>query len=105
MNVFGPREKDPLLQDDPLAPSSDPRTAAEDSTPKESPPAESEDETADSRLLLGSMTDAQEGKLTTLNRALANGWTLERVELRPADTLAFVLHRSDTESESSKRLL
>lgn len=88
MSIFGPPDKDPLLQDDPLAPSAD----DQHSFSEESSGA-GEEGPDTSRLLVQSMADAQNGKLDGLNRALARGWSLERVDLNPEGTLAFVLRR------------
>lgn len=103
MNVFGPPETDPLLQDDPFPPLSDNQSSADADPPGPSRPKPENEAAASSKLLLGSMADAQEGNLSALNRALANGWILERVEFRPAKTLAIVLRRPPSEAETSEQ--
>lgn len=108
MDVFGSREGDPLLQDDPLAPSDGEAEEASDSAPQsdeaaESPSsseqreeegdtvfdaaqrtsaaAESEDEST--RVIVRSAEAAAEGRLTELNAAFEKGWRLDYVDLRP----------------------
>lgn len=136
MNPFGSRDEDPLLQNDPLAPSSDdaasddeadasgeppPETtdasppssekttaqsgkigsgpgeaSARDEDPPVSDPSPAADQSVfspsdgffafegqgDTRVVVRSVPEASEGRLTVLNAALGRGWRLARVELR-----------------------
>lgn len=120
MSVFGSRNEDPLLQNDPLVPSSDEdetspdessstddaadgqdasgsETTAANGTPQAgggvfgeggSPKSDAKDGHASSggraetRIIVHSIGEADREPLTAVNRALDDGWRLDRIETR-----------------------
>jgi hypothetical protein len=97
-SIFGSRDEDPLLQDDPFAPS----PGGESSSSSGDPVSESDAQAADeqpntprteekTRRLLYTREEATGGELAELNRALAGHWRLSRVKLRDDGRIAFVL--------------
>ena len=109
MSLFGSRENDPLLQDDPFAPSegepSD-SSSAEDSSPPggqaDEPSASDAGNRASSRdeegkrVLVRGVDEAEAGTLSALNTAFDQGWRLEKVVHREetADLLFWLRQRS-----------
>ena len=110
MSVFGSRDEDPLLQDDPLAPSADDddheeaspdeTTSSDDVTRRaSSSPAEGrrggvtvfgrvaptgddgEEAGGETRVLVQSPAEAASGALAALNNALDDGWRIRRVDV------------------------
>ena len=110
MDVFGSREGDPLLQDDPFAPSDEETDDASDSAPPQSADASEQASAPDgsaeqleaekntvfdslptasamegedaTRVIVRSAEAAAEGRLTELNAAFDQGWRLAHVDLR-----------------------
>lgn len=128
MSLFGSREDDPLLQDDPLAPSeeaSQPRDDASSrsgadgpdaaraddgpapSRPDEAPAAGADDGRglngeAARRALVRSVDDAERGDLSVLNTAFDQGWRLEGVVYREETAdLLFLLQQQDPSAEQN----
>lgn len=123
MDPFGSREDDPLLQGDPFAPTSSEddadggEAASENRSPVETGEASRSGETTgesvfeesgshfaldgdgDTRVVFRSAEGASEGRLTVLNAAFDQGWSLDRVELRKGEgggagtSIAFVLRQ------------
>ena len=107
MDLFGPRDEDPLLRNDPLAPSDSEGDRAErpdDPDPDdasrpgasdaEAPPPDDRAPENRSRRVAYSREEAAEGPLPTLNRALGQGWRLARVRLRDNEAFVFTLRRA-----------
>jgi hypothetical protein len=124
MSIFGSREEDPLLQDDPLAPSSEDESAPEDEppagddpapasaedaeeAPTEEPPDESEghfalDGEGTTRTLVRSVGEAEHGNLTVLNAAFDQGWRVDCVVYQEeSDDLLFQLRREESGSDQN----
>lgn len=126
MSIFGSRQDDPLLQNDPLSPSAD-DTAPSTPTKEHSVPVERSDSVfgrteapprgdgaAGHRIVRHTAAKAESGPLTELNAAFDAGWRLDHVDLQPEAsgneeneppgstsgslTLAFVLYRIDAEA-------
>jgi hypothetical protein len=110
MSVFGSRDEDPLLQDDPLAPSADDddheeaspdeTTSSDDVTRSASSSSaeggrgggtvfgrvtptgtNDEEDGRETRVLVQSPAEAASGALAALNNALDNGWRIRRVDI------------------------
>lgn len=108
MSIFGSREDDPLLQDDPFAPPPDDDPSAEEDAspaeqsadaPSDETPSRSESvfgpsdgegdrfsESTSTRVLVHPVEEAANGHLAQLNMALDEGWRFRRVELREEAT-------------------
>jgi len=107
MSVFGSRDDDPLLQDDPFAPPSNASSTSPSSEvptdPDTDPPeAPSEGHSVfddrEKHRVICSKEQAVEGKLDKLNASLKQGWIFDCIEFRPASSsLVFVLQRSTSE--------
>lgn len=113
MSLFGSREDDPLLQDDPFAPSDDepsssaraPEEAPADddgiapasAAPEEEPRPSFDGETA-RRALVRSVDKAEAGTLGALNTAFDQGWRLDKVVYREetADLLFLLRQQEDS---------
>lgn len=89
MDVFGSRDDDPLLRNDPLAP-----LGPKEDDPGTSGGTERSGGARPSRLVEYSAEEAATGPLRTLNRAFGQGWRLKRVE-RKRSRLIFTLRRDD----------
>jgi hypothetical protein len=98
MSLFGSRENDPLLQDDPFAPSDeDPPADAEDEAGAGASEADasSVDEPAPTtRKMTYTRQEARAGDLTELNRALDREWRLASIRLEDDNALQLTLRRS-----------
>jgi hypothetical protein len=88
MTLFGSRDEDPLLKNDPLAPS-EPKDGDADGATEGT-----EEKAPASRRVEYSVAEAATGPLRTLNRAFGQGWRLARVD-RDGDRLIFTLRRAD----------
>jgi len=90
MSLFGSRENDPLLQDDPFAPSEGEPSASDAGNR-----ASSRDEEG-KRVLVRGVDEAEAGTLSALNTAFDQGWRLEKVVHREetADLLFWLRQRS-----------
>lgn len=98
MNLFGSREEDPLLQDDPFAPDSDdpssasePRSADPDTDPNPAVPTEGEQQEEDGRTLVYTQEEAETGPLSELNQAFDQEWRLKQIQFRDDGALVFTL--------------
>ena len=123
MDLFGSREEDPLLENDPLAPSPDENAdSGEEPTADDAPSSSNDDDspsgdapsssnasngssphfalagTGDTRTLRRSVEKTEDGGLSVLNAAFDQGWRLDRIEYRAeTDDLLFTLRREDSE--------
>lgn len=110
MSVFGSRDDDPLLQGDPLAPSSSEKDAEDTHQDDTGTPLDETDDPdrslngtsvfddSDEYRVVRSVDEAASGQLDELNASLEGDWRLDRVELEMALSsrfLTFVLHRAD----------
>jgi hypothetical protein len=99
MSLFGSRDDDPLLQNDPLGPETDDGEARPEASPTEDErrsarPGDGTDAApAQDRTLVYSREEAKEGTFAELNRALEQNWRLTQVQLREDGSLAFQLRR------------
>jgi hypothetical protein len=97
MGLFGSRDDDPLLQNDPLAPSADesPTEGEEASSDPDRASAQRRDRPGrvETRTLAYTEEEATDGALADLNRALIRHWRLTRVQLREDGQLLFRLRR------------
>jgi hypothetical protein len=98
MSLFGSRENDPLLQDDPFAPSDeDPPADAEDETGADASGGDASpvDEPAPTtRTITYTRQEARAGDLTELNRALDREWRLDSIRLEGDNALQLTLRRT-----------
>lgn len=108
MSLFGSREEDPLLQDDPFAPSSQDNQTAEGA---ENLDALDKTANPDSSNVGGSVFEASEewrvirsskGQFDEINASLKQGWFLHDIELHnppsssASHSFVFILRRSET---------
>jgi len=126
MSIFGSREEDPLLQNDPLAPPSDDSSDSSSAHPEglrsdsDSPlsnaltEAESPGpgapfafpEEGPTRTLRRSVEAAREGHLSILNAAFDQGWRLTRIEYQEQTAdLLLVLRREASETDRTDRIV
>lgn len=152
MSLFGPRKEDPLLQNDPLAPSSEEEKSTESSSKDVSPendangeeashreqeaedlespsssttgesqdsvftPSRTQDDNegrgffqfgsrGDSRVIVRSAKEADEGRLNVINSAMDEGWRLDRVEtFEEASTQGTAAEKAGNEERSQLKL-
>lgn len=109
MGLFGSRDDDPLLQDDPFAPSSDESSAHDDGAATETDPAapqrrDGSDHT-DTRTIAYTQEEATDGALADLNQALVQDWRLDRVQLGDDGQLVFCLQRDTRASGEESTII
>ena len=151
MSLFGSRKEDPLLQNDPFAPSSEEdkstESSSEDDPPENNPdrdetsqreqeaeesespssstageskdsvftPSRTQEEEGkgffqfgsrgDSRVIVRSAKEAEEGRLTVINSAIDEGWRLDRVETsEEAPTQGTASEKMENEERSQFKL-
>ena len=103
MDLFGSRDDDPLLQNDPLAPSADESsTDGEEAAPdpdRASAQRRDQPGRGETRTLAYTQEEATDGALADLNRALIRNWRLTRVQLREDGHLLFRLRHDPGASD------
>lgn len=126
MSVFCPRNEDPLLQNDPLAPSDETEADEESSEETPSPKGDSlaeekgareassepaskfaSSETGcPTRTITCSTEAANDGRLAPINTALNQGWRLDRVDvLEDGAKIAFLLERKTEAADAPARVV
>jgi len=98
MGLFGSRDDDPLLQDDPFAPSSSDPPSRDDEASTDpgrtSPQRHEEPEQASTRTIEYTQEEVTEGALDDLNQALVQDWRLTRIQMQEDGQFVFRLQRS-----------
>jgi len=109
MGLFGSRDDDPLLQDDPFAPgSSDPSSHDEDASADPGRTASQrhkEPERASTRTIEYTQEEATEGALDDLNQALVQNWRLTRIHVQDDGQLVFRLQRGSGPSGKEETII
>ena len=109
MGLFGSRDEDPLLQDDPFAPNSDESDGSDEGGSPESASSaqrrREEPGRAETRAITCTQAEATEGALADLNQALVQNWRLARIQVRDDGRLVFQLRRDQGASGEAETII
>ena len=105
MGLFGSRDDDPLLQDDPFAPGSTDSPSDDEDTStnadRTSVQKRNEPDRTDSRTIACTQDEATEGALDELNQALVQEWRLAGIQLQDDGQFIFRLQRDTGASDKA----
>ena len=109
MGLFGSRDEDPLLQDDPFAPGADAPASSDDGASARSSESPTQHQEAagppETRAITCTQEEATDGALSDLNQALVGGWRLARVQLQNDGRFVFQLQRDRGASEQTGSII